>query len=694
MKNKVYLQRKNKIMIEKGSHELPVSYLAAALRNIESLGYTFSLELLERIRTLSEGEFFALYSNVVSVLKEKVGASRRFKPMYPNFPKQVMEASEGELYLQAILHYLTWQLPVHEVKKRLPLLKESRLKLIELGTDEELLQVGMNLLRAKGSLSLQDKEDLEVLLQEYETIAEALPPEIPHKENVAIVASILLKYDKLPATFFANYCKTATDVLRIAVALSDGDVSLATATKFRKFRRAERRLLLRLLEASPNLIEDMLRYKNRWIRLGEILHPFEYKDRYPKTAEAFDILRNNRKVETMGSKVEQALALGNVDEAVQLLEQRPGEFARRLDHLLRLSENGEAVLGSFAKLAADVSTPVLIQVMNHFVKREAYGAWRTFFPKGEVAKVQAIPNTLESLEEDIRQEAVTICRGAILERFAALPPLGKVYIDPRLHEHLVPFSQRSASKALRTLVRGSRIAIPEGGTIRFFTWWREGLVNGVPTGRVDVDLSSVLYDAEWKYLEHISYTNLRSAKYQAYHSGDIVKAPNGACEFIDLDIESIIRYGGRYVVMSLNSFTNQPYCELPECYAGWMIRSAPQSGEVFEPQTVQDKIDLAANTTISIPVILDLVERKVIWTDIALRSHPRFVNNVEANSGGMEWMGKALTTLVKPTLHELFSLHVQARGTLTNQEEDADTVFSLDRGITPFDTEIIMADFL
>ena len=694
MKNQIYLQRKNKILIEKGSHELPVSYLAAALRNIESLGYTFSLELLERIQTLSEGEFFALYTTVVSVLKEKVGASRRYKPMYPNFPKQVMEANDGELYLQAIRHYLTWQLPVHEVKKRLPLLKESRLKLIELGTEEELLQVGMNLLRAKGSLSLQDKEDLDVLLQEYEAIAEALPPEIPHKENVAIVASILLKYDKLPATFFASYCKTATDVLRIAVALSDGDVSLAAPTKFRKFRRSERRLLLRLLEASPNLIEDMLRYKNRWIRLGEILHPFEYQDRYPKTAEAFDILRNNRKVETMGSKVEQALVYGDVAGALQLLAERPGEFARRLDHLLRISENGEVVLESFTKIAASVSTPVLLQVMNHFVKREAYGKWRTFFPKGEVAKVQAIPNALVSLEEHIRQRAATICREVLLQRFAALPPLGKVFIDPRLHEHLVPFSQRSASKALRTLVRGSRIGIPEGGTIRFFTWWREGQVNGVPTGRVDVDLSAVLYSPKWKYLEHISYTNLRSAKYQAYHSGDIVEAPNGACEFIDLDIESIIRYGGRYVVMSLNSFTNQPYCDLPECYAGWMIRTAPESGEIFEPQTVQDKVDLASNTSISIPVILDLVERKVIWTDIALRSHPRFVNNVEANSGGMEWMGKALTSLVKPTLHELFSLHVEARGTRTDQEENVDTVFSLERGITPFDTEIIMADFL
>ncbi|WP_439621947.1 hypothetical protein [Gemmata sp.] len=26
--------------------------------------------------------------------------------------------------------------------------------------------------------------------------------------------------------------------------------------------------------------------------------------------------------------------------------------------------------------------------------------------------------------------------------------------------------------------------------------------------------------------------------------------------------------GVRYVVMCLNSFTNQPYCDLPECFAG------------------------------------------------------------------------------------------------------------------------------
>jgi hypothetical protein len=96
------------------------------------------------------------------------------------------------------------------------------------------------------------------------------------------------------------------------------------------------------------------------------------------------------------------------------------------------------------------------------------------------------------------------------------------------------------------------------------------------------------------------------------HSGDITAAPRGACEFIDIDIPSVLNYGGRYVVASLNSFTSQPYCDLPECFAGWMMRKNPGSGEIFEPAMVVDKVDLAAETEIAIPVILDLKERMVI----------------------------------------------------------------------------------
>ena len=41
--------------------------------------------------------------------------------------------------------------------------------------------------------------------------------------------------------------------------------------------------------------------------------------------------------------------------------------------------------------------------------------------------------------------------------------------------------------------------------------------------------------------------------------------------------------------MTLNSYTQQPYCDLPECFAGWMAREKADSGEIYEPKTVQDQ---------------------------------------------------------------------------------------------------------
>ena len=125
-----------------------------------------------------------------------------------------------------------------------------------------------------------------------------------------------------------------------------------------------------------------------------------------------------------------------------------------------------------------------------------------------------------------------------------------------------------------------------------------------------------------------------------------------------------------------------------------MMREHPDSGEIFEPQTVKDRIDIASDTAICIPVILDLRERKAIWADVGLKRNPRHVNNVEGNSAQMTLIGKSLTEIVKPDLHSLFGIHARARGTLVESENDADTIFSLERGITPFDIETISSEYL
>jgi hypothetical protein len=122
-------------------------------------------------------------------------------------------------------------------------------------------------------------------------------------------------------------------------------------------------------------------------------------------------------------------------------------------------------------------------------------------------------------------------------------------------------------------------------------------------------------------------------------------------------------------------------------------RTHANSGEIFEPRTLWDKVDVASNTRICIPAVIDLVGRTILWTDIALKKHP-FWNNVQNNLSGVSLMLRTLLGLIKTDLHTLFSLHIQARGELAHEKKLADTVFSLDEGITPFDLPKISSEFM
>jgi hypothetical protein len=281
---------------------------------------------------------------------------------------------------------------------------------------------------------------------------------------------------------------------------------------------------------------------------------------------------------------------------------------------------------------------------------------------------------------------VLITEKALVSKFLKYKPLGKVFIDEKLKNYTVPFAMRSASKALKTLSRGSKIDLPEGNTIRFFVYWKNG------NSRTDIDLTALALDTDSGYKTTIAYYNLKD--FGGHHSGDITSAPDGASEFIDIEISACLKQGIRYILMSVNSFTNQPYCDLPYCFAGFMVRQYANSGEIYEPLTVENKFDLTANSKVAIPLIIDLYERKVIWVDLSLKSNPSTVNNVHNNLSSMTIINKSMTTLVKPNLYDLLELHIRARGEKTFDIKEADTIFATDIGITPTDTDIIASQFL
>jgi hypothetical protein len=127
-----------------------------------------------------------------------------------------------------------------------------------------------------------------------------------------------------------------------------------------------------------------------------------------------------------------------------------------------------------------------------------------------------------------------------------------------------------------------------------------------------------------------------------------------------------------------------------------MSRENLNSGEAFEARTVEDRVDLASDTRFSLPLVLDLQQREVLWTDIALRDHPRFNNSVQGNLTGVSLMLRAMHEMVKPDLFALLSLHARARGELVADPAEADTRFGTGRAstVTPLDGDVIRAQFL
>lgn len=709
MKNEILLRRKNAVLVPTLRGRCPTGLVAAFNLNLQSLGYTATPELLSKLRLTRQAYAESLMVETLQTLRTLRGVTN-YRPMYPNFPEQVAEASDAELYLNAIFHYFSFVLadvtdnadfiwlPKYAKIDREPLDEKVKLTKLGLGVEKDLWDIVLSLVTSNTSISETDKKDLTQLIQlgYY-----AFPDKIPYKENLCVYAAALVNA-RIVTGWNLNWFKTGTDVLRLATALSGGDVSLAENTKFRSFKRFERRLLMTLLSHVGDLIESFARDPERWIRLGERLHPAEFKGfEYKAVKGAFSLLRNNVRLKTFNSETEELLIAEDIFPLLNHLRQRPGELARRLDHIFTLSDKIESalVVRAFRQVADQISTPVLLQVLTHFKNRPTQDM-RVVFPKGSLAAVQALEGSRPKIATDLCSKIVQSCEAALEDRFSDLSVLGKVYIDPELKNYLLPFSQRSASKSLRTLVRGSKISFSaEKDTIRFFIHWKnigvgkKGSTSGFGAdGRVDLDLSAVMYSHDWKNMGAVWYGNLRDQAYKAYHSGDITSAPNGASEFIDVDIPSVIKYGGRYVAMSVNAFTGQSFVDVPECFAGWMLRQQPQSGEVFEPKTVEDKIDLTTEGKAVMPLIIDLVERRVIWADAAI-TVGRYGSNIRNSADTVALIGQAFTKIAKPTLYDLLTLHASARGHIVADPKNADVVFSVKTGIQ-FELDKIASEFM
>lgn len=478
--------------------------------------------------------------------------------------------------------------------------------------------------------------------------------------------------------------------------------------KVAKLSRPLRKLLLELLEglAFERLVEDLLRHRSYWVWVGEFLHPFEYARQFPRVALAFSVLRNQPlgddalgrqlrarpevqalALHTGGTyvyrnyqgRLEQAAAAADSCRFAQILSERPGELARRLDHALRLclasGQSTQVVSEAFVRQRANVSTPVLLTLYGVLPQRHQPAPRRVFWPKGNVVKGVSAPDTRRPLPPELIATLHQAITAELLQRFAAKPAFASGVVDAALASIRVPFNERTASRSAVTLPRGSQVAIPPGTLLRLFLHWcqpeedpRRDQPGKRPYVTTDIDLSIGFYDAQWKYVGVCSYYNLRfvaDGHDIAQSSGDLRSAPfpDGASEFVDLHRERAAAQGIRYAVMVVNNYAGLPFAKLERGFAGLMIRDEAM-GRHFDPRAVALKFDLQGENGVYLPMVVDLQHDVLHWLDAYAQGGLQF-NNVATSDRVIQRLCPEMITYfesgARPSLWQLALLHAAAR---------------------------------
>ena len=692
------------------------SYVYSLNTTIAALGYTFDRDVMQALMVSTEEDFGLFTSELVRALTNITGANRDYQVLFAGFPYELPDQHRylmrrvsalvrthigytkphallacGHLIDPGVFDVSQFgacpicQFQVPGLKSKETVLVEYQplatpLKRLGMADGEFVTKQANALLAQQASMSLDERSF--VISRLFQTDPPLTVPDNPFRETLPLAWCCLAMrggYLTQPKSLdkAQHLVRSATDVLRIATFLSNymADLSLSQPTRFR-LSTSRIKTILHLLNEIKQPEEDMLLHAERWKKLSYVLKPgtVRHRQKYPNAALAFDmIMRNQKEIPTFNREAEKLLASRDIINYARLLSSRPGEFIRKLDAMLRRipinQGHWDDVLVPMVRAVPRVPTPLLLSVRKYLMHRgDQSDDSRVFRPKGPTSRITVAEDTRPKVPREALLSAIDLINHELSRRFREKPALGKVWIDPDLHHIPLPHNRRGDSVTSSRMTKGMRWEVArDADVLRLFVWWKGA--------DHDVDLSINMMSRSYDDMGHIGYTKL--SDYECYHSGDIQRASEGAAEFIDIPIRHVWEQGVRYVCMTVISYTGQTFDTFP-CFAGFMERDEIKSGQRFEPDSVALKMDLNAKATGSIPAIFDLVERRMIYADIAAGN--------DRHSGALRHSTK-FRTLAKAvieaprrlsTVGDLLDLHARARGTVVEDRAVADVVWAAD----------------
>ncbi|GAA4590766.1 hypothetical protein BJY16_000055 [Actinoplanes octamycinicus] len=285
---------------------------------------------------------------------------------------------------------------------------------------------------------------------------------------------------------------------------------------------------------------------------------------------------------------------------------------------------------------------------------------RLFFPASDVGRTWTEPERRDPLPSAPIAAVRAAADAELTRRAARLGRFDLAVLDATLADVPTPLRARVSSGGLASWPRGSLRDLPAGDRLRFYLHWED-----TATHRVDLDLSGVFFDAAWQRMGHCDYTRLRYHGSAAVHSGDFTSAPPpaGATEYLELYLPALRELGVRYLAPVVFSYNDVPFELLSEAFAGFAL---PWAGGArhFDAARVVQRFDLRGNAKALMPMVIDVEERRLLWTEHSLASRGAFHDagghgGQLARAAADQW--EYFTARPRPTLLDLAAWHAAGR---------------------------------
>ena len=692
--NSIALRHFNGIYIAKNTDNninetLSIEEFATLIKKFEGYGYIFSKELAIAISKEERNTIIDKLKAVIKVI-EDFKSDKNYTVFYKNFPDEVINMSEIDLYINQILHYWIGYLPsnseniIKEDVEPSKLVKARELNLID---DEMIEKLFIDLLSSNVTLSEQYLDDICVLtnnksIKELEDYMEY----IQMKETLTTVSSYILKKE---GVLIGNF-KTATDILRLIAKIS-GDELNNKHIHFAYFSRTELSQLMTKLENLQNPMPDIKRYSKPWHTFFKLYAKKINFHKYPKVRNAVDMLFGDISYITERGKINEKIkrlpimSEEELDNFVKEYTVFYGDYIREILSLLNKAKENqyEKLLLGLENCVTKVNTRILFQLYDRIINLKAKDKTipRLVNSKGKWRRLRESI----SLSNELLNRVLQIVEDGIKTQLKEKETLGKVFIDEDYKNIMLTTSEKDSNVSLRPMTRGSRIKFnPNAEVLRFFVAWKnldeKTLKELTPMySRVDVDLSALTFNENLEFNDVVAYYNQKKSGFA--FSGDITNAPEGALEYIDVfDLERLKKKGNRYILMQIRSYNGYTFEEINSVYAGVMELTSIEAKEKknMYSTAITEGFQIVSSERTTNTILVDLKKFEYIWLDMNMDSYKLDIFQNALNYEEIPYLNDMLRYFSRKqyiTMYDLLKLNADVRGVLTKDKKEADVIF-------------------